>query len=144
MMNCLQLKPIIRSYNEYSEGFECQGQPIESVDDPSLVTDKVISSSDTISKVTDNYNSNNTNNTNKNVLISNQDEPMLALHKAGMRTTSDMFHYNKLANRCETCRAYCLSNSLLDIHLMEHHDSFFECLAARKPSYKCIVAGMWD
>eukprot|EP01138_Halocafeteria_seosinensis_P001958 gb/GECG01002006.1/.p1 GENE.gb/GECG01002006.1/~~gb/GECG01002006.1/.p1 ORF type:complete len:299 (+),score=31.53 gb/GECG01002006.1/:1-897(+) len=42
---------------------------------------------------------------------------------------------------CRQCRASFASNRLLDIHIGERHDSYFEALSAKQPMYACIVEG---
>ena len=42
-------------------------------------------------------------------------------------------------HRCETCSAVLPNIRLLELHIQERHDSYFAAMAARKPSYKCIV-----
>eukprot|EP01086_Lenisia_limosa_P001430 TRINITY_DN1273_c0_g1_i1.p1 TRINITY_DN1273_c0_g1~~TRINITY_DN1273_c0_g1_i1.p1 ORF type:complete len:130 (-),score=12.62 TRINITY_DN1273_c0_g1_i1:68-457(-) len=41
--------------------------------------------------------------------------------------------------RCHACRALLPTNRLLDIHIQEAHDSFFEVLSLRSPLYQCLV-----
>lgn len=42
---------------------------------------------------------------------------------------------NNSANfTCATCKKNLLSNHLLDLHVAEHHDSFFEIQSSKKPS----------
>ena len=45
------------------------------------------------------------------------------------------------AHRCETCSAAFPSERLLDMHLSETHDAFFQAMARRQPMYACLVEG---
>ncbi|XP_071440934.1 protein lethal(2)k10201 [Hetaerina americana] len=49
-------------------------------------------------------------------------------------------HYNS-AHRyvCKECRKTLPSPHLLDLHIMEAHDTYFSLLAERKPMYQCFV-----
>ena len=43
-------------------------------------------------------------------------------------------HYNSVhKNVCSICRRFYPTNHLLDIHLLEWHDSMFELLAEKQP-----------
>lgn len=49
-------------------------------------------------------------------------------------------HYNSLhRHTCSVCKKSLPSAHLLDLHLMENHDSYFEILAAKKASFKCFL-----
>ncbi|XP_038066112.1 zinc finger protein 511-like isoform X2 [Patiria miniata] len=49
-------------------------------------------------------------------------------------------HYNGAhRNICRDCRRSYPSNHLLDIHILESHDSLFEVMAQRQPMYQCLV-----
>ncbi|XP_022093038.1 zinc finger protein 511-like isoform X2 [Acanthaster planci] len=49
-------------------------------------------------------------------------------------------HYNGAhRNICHDCRRSYPSNHLLDIHVLESHDSLFEVMATKQPMYQCLV-----
>lgn len=49
-------------------------------------------------------------------------------------------HYNLLHRFfCSQCKKYLPTAHLLDLHLEENHDSFFELLAKKKESFRCFV-----
>ncbi|CAM9675348.1 unnamed protein product [Chrysoparadoxa australica] len=51
-------------------------------------------------------------------------------------------HYESThRHRCATCGWVFCTERLLDLHLSEMHDSYFACLAERKPMYQCLVEG---
>lgn len=49
--------------------------------------------------------------------------------------------FNAHFHQCSVCKRSFLSDRLLSIHISEIHDSFFSVMAARRPSYVCLVAG---
>lgn len=49
--------------------------------------------------------------------------------------------FNNHRHRCSLCHKDLPTSRLLDIHISERHDSFFAVLAARQPSYVCLVEG---
>ncbi|XP_065345580.1 protein lethal(2)k10201 [Cloeon dipterum] len=50
-------------------------------------------------------------------------------------------HYNVFHRyECTVCRKHLASAHLLDIHICESHDTFFELQASKKPMYSCFVA----
>ena len=50
-------------------------------------------------------------------------------------------HYEtKHDNRCGTCRSNFPSERLLELHIVETHDSYFKTVAQTKKSYKCLEA----
>lgn len=50
------------------------------------------------------------------------------------------FHYaSKHRHSCSVCRKSLPSAHLLELHLTENHDSYFQVLAARRPSYRCFL-----
>ncbi|NXV84256.1 ZN511 protein, partial [Atlantisia rogersi] len=51
-------------------------------------------------------------------------------------------HYNTLhRNVCSFCKRSFPSGHLLDIHILEWHDSLFQILAEKQNMYKCLVEG---
>lgn len=49
-------------------------------------------------------------------------------------------HYNSLHRyNCSQCKRNLPSAHLLDLHLEENHDSYFEMLAQKKASFRCFV-----
>ena len=49
-------------------------------------------------------------------------------------------HYNaKHRHTCSQCKKCLPSPHLLDLHLSENHDSYFQLLAAKKPSFQCFL-----
>ncbi|KAK6633911.1 hypothetical protein RUM44_004518 [Polyplax serrata] len=49
-------------------------------------------------------------------------------------------HYNSCHSfTCKECRKNFPNNHLLDIHISEAHDSFFQQLACKKPMYCCFI-----
>lgn len=49
-------------------------------------------------------------------------------------------HYNSLHRfNCAQCRKNLPSAHLLDLHLEENHDSYFEMLAKKKASFRCFL-----
>ncbi|GCC37652.1 hypothetical protein chiPu_0016157 [Chiloscyllium punctatum] len=49
-------------------------------------------------------------------------------------------HYNTFhRNVCSSCKRSFPSSHLLDIHILEWHDSFFQILAAKQNMYLCLV-----
>ncbi|ESO89499.1 hypothetical protein LOTGIDRAFT_67661, partial [Lottia gigantea] len=49
-------------------------------------------------------------------------------------------HYNtQHRNCCSVCKRVFPSNYLLELHLLEWHDSMFEIQAAKQNMYKCLV-----
>jgi hypothetical protein len=51
-------------------------------------------------------------------------------------------HYEmKHRNKCEECSAVFPTARLLDMHIEEHHDSYFRARAEREPMYRCLVEG---
>ncbi|XP_053928101.1 zinc finger protein 511 [Cuculus canorus] len=51
-------------------------------------------------------------------------------------------HYNSLhRNVCSFCKRSFPSGHLLDIHILEWHDSLFEIMAEKQNMYKCLVEG---
>ncbi|XP_030628317.1 zinc finger protein 511 [Chanos chanos] len=51
-------------------------------------------------------------------------------------------HYNSLhRNVCSTCKRSFPSNHLLDIHILEWHDSLFQVMAEKQCMYQCLVEG---
>jgi hypothetical protein len=135
-MISLELRPIMRSYEEYSRGADDYAMPHVISASPVVISSStadsdITSSSGAVARVSSSNSSSSSINA----------EVLSKLSRTVMRTTSDQFQNNKYANRCSECRTYCLSNNLLELHVAETHDSYFTCLAARKPSYKCIVAG---
>ncbi|XP_061857680.1 zinc finger protein 511 [Colius striatus] len=51
-------------------------------------------------------------------------------------------HYNTLhRNVCSFCKCSFPSGHLLDIHILEWHDSLFQIMAEKQNMYKCLVEG---
>ncbi|NXN31937.1 ZN511 protein, partial [Nycticryphes semicollaris] len=51
-------------------------------------------------------------------------------------------HYNTLhRNVCSFCKRSFPSGHLLDIHILEWHDSLFQIMAEKENMYKCLVEG---
>ncbi|XP_072281336.1 zinc finger protein 511 [Pyxicephalus adspersus] len=51
-------------------------------------------------------------------------------------------HYNTLhRNVCSTCRRSFPSARLLDVHILEWHDSLFEIMAEKTNMFQCLVEG---
>ncbi|NXI74706.1 ZN511 protein, partial [Anseranas semipalmata] len=51
-------------------------------------------------------------------------------------------HYNTLhRNVCSFCKRSFPSGHLLDIHILEWHDSLFQIMAEKQNMYKCLVEG---
>lgn len=51
-------------------------------------------------------------------------------------------HYNSLhRNVCATCKRSFPSSRLLDIHILEWHDSLFEIMAEKSNMFQCLVEG---
>ncbi|XP_064518199.1 zinc finger protein 511 isoform X1 [Pseudopipra pipra] len=51
-------------------------------------------------------------------------------------------HYNSLhRNVCSFCKRSFPSGNLLDIHILEWHDSLFQIMAEKQNMYKCLVEG---
>ncbi|NWR63202.1 ZN511 protein, partial [Bucorvus abyssinicus] len=51
-------------------------------------------------------------------------------------------HYNTLhRNVCSFCKRSFPSEHLLDIHILEWHDSLFQIMAEKQNMYKCLVEG---
>ncbi|KAG7462521.1 hypothetical protein MATL_G00185670 [Megalops atlanticus] len=51
-------------------------------------------------------------------------------------------HYNSLHRHvCSTCKRSFPSNRLLDIHILEWHDSLFQIMAGKQNMYQCLVEG---
>ncbi|XP_027521448.1 zinc finger protein 511 [Corapipo altera] len=51
-------------------------------------------------------------------------------------------HYNTLhRNVCSFCKRSFPSGNLLDIHILEWHDSLFQIMAEKQNMYKCLVEG---
>ncbi|KAK2852541.1 hypothetical protein Q7C36_007742 [Tachysurus vachellii] len=51
-------------------------------------------------------------------------------------------HYNSLhRHECSSCKRSFPSNRLLDIHILEWHDSLFQVMAERECMYQCLVEG---
>ncbi|TRY55404.1 hypothetical protein DNTS_034420 [Danionella cerebrum] len=68
-------------------------------------------------------------------------------HIAGCRQLFDTLegyehHYNSLhRNVCSNCKRSFPSNRLLEIHILEWHDSLFQVLAEKQCMYECLVEG---
>ena len=62
------------------------------------------------------------------------------------RTTAEYAsHYAvQHRHRCATCSAVLPNHRLLDMHVAERHDSYFAAMAARRPSYNCLVESCSD
>lgn len=51
-------------------------------------------------------------------------------------------HYNALhRNVCSSCKRSFPSNRLLDVHILEWHDSLFQVMAEKQCMYECLVEG---
>ncbi|XP_010084538.1 PREDICTED: zinc finger protein 511, partial [Pterocles gutturalis] len=51
-------------------------------------------------------------------------------------------HYNTLhRNVCSFCKRSFPSGHLLDIHILEWHDSLFQIMAEKQNMYRCLVEG---
>ncbi|NXY38641.1 ZN511 protein, partial [Pomatorhinus ruficollis] len=51
-------------------------------------------------------------------------------------------HYNTLhRNVCSFCKRSFPSGNLLDIHILEWHDSLFQIMAEKQNMYQCLVEG---
>ncbi|XP_033732177.1 zinc finger protein 511-like isoform X2 [Pecten maximus] len=49
-------------------------------------------------------------------------------------------HYGLVHSRvCETCRKNFPTNHLLDLHILEWHDSMFALLSKKQPMFQCLV-----
>eukprot|EP00833_Pecoramyces_ruminatium_P009032 jgi/Orpsp1_1/1183064/evm.model.c7180000083695.2 len=57
-------------------------------------------------------------------------------------TTEDYEAHYSLTHRyyCSICNVTLMTERLLNIHLQEVHDSFFEVLSQRKNMYQCLIA----
>ena len=54
-------------------------------------------------------------------------------------------HYNaKHRHACSQCKKCLPSAHLLDLHLSETHDSYFQLLSAKKPSFQCFLETCLD
>lgn len=54
-------------------------------------------------------------------------------------------HYNaKHRHTCKECRRNLPSAHLLDLHIIETHDTYFQLLSTRKASYECFVESCKD
>lgn len=54
--------------------------------------------------------------------------------------TSYELHYNSThRNACSQCKRNFPTSHLLDIHLLEWHDSMFDLLASKSPMYQCLL-----
>ncbi|XP_048060803.1 zinc finger protein 511 [Megalobrama amblycephala] len=68
-------------------------------------------------------------------------------HIAGCKQLFDTLegyehHYNSLhRNVCSNCKRSFPSNRLLDIHILEWHDSLFQVMAEKQCMYECLVDG---
>ncbi|KAI5625047.1 zinc finger protein 511 [Silurus asotus] len=68
-------------------------------------------------------------------------------HVAGCKQLFDTLetyehHYNSLHRHvCSSCKRSFPSNRLLDIHILEWHDSLFQVMAERECMYQCLVEG---
>uniref|UniRef100_W5ULN0 Zinc finger protein 511 n=1 Tax=Ictalurus punctatus TaxID=7998 RepID=W5ULN0_ICTPU len=68
-------------------------------------------------------------------------------HIAGCKQLFDTLegyehHYNSLHRHvCSSCKRSFPSNRLLDIHILEWHDSLFKVMADRECMYQCLVEG---
>ncbi|KAM9477284.1 zinc finger protein 511 [Clarias gariepinus] len=68
-------------------------------------------------------------------------------HIAGCKQLFDTLegyehHYNSLHRHvCSSCKRSFPSNRLLDIHIIEWHDSLFQVMAERECMYQCLVEG---
>ena len=52
-------------------------------------------------------------------------------------------HYDLVhRHACSECKSTFPSERLLEFHLLERHDPFFQSLAATRPMYQCLVEGM--
>ncbi|XP_059141891.1 uncharacterized protein LOC131929615 [Physella acuta] len=51
----------------------------------------------------------------------------------------DSHYQNSHAFVCDTCKKTFVSNFLLDIHLEESHDSYFQILSQKVDMYRCLV-----
>ncbi|XP_059142619.1 zinc finger protein 511-like [Physella acuta] len=61
-------------------------------------------------------------------------------HQVFTTIASHESHYqNSHAFACATCKRTFVSNFLLDIHLQENHDSYFQILSPRIDMYRCLV-----
>ncbi|XP_018621523.1 zinc finger protein 511 isoform X1 [Scleropages formosus] len=51
-------------------------------------------------------------------------------------------HYSSVHRHvCSSCRRHFPSNHLLDIHILEWHDSLFQIMAEKQNMYQCLVEG---
>ncbi|KAF4105766.1 zinc finger protein 511 [Onychostoma macrolepis] len=68
-------------------------------------------------------------------------------HIAGCRQLFDTLegyehHYNSLhRNVCSNCKRSFPSNRLLEMHILEWHDSLFQIMAEKQCMYECLVEG---
>ncbi|KAL7889855.1 hypothetical protein AOLI_G00021130 [Acnodon oligacanthus] len=68
-------------------------------------------------------------------------------HIAGCKQLFDTLegyehHYNSLHRHvCSNCKRSFPSNHLLDIHILEWHDSLFQVMAEKQCMYQCLVEG---
>ncbi|XP_056326789.1 zinc finger protein 511 [Danio aesculapii] len=68
-------------------------------------------------------------------------------HIAGCKQLFDTLegyehHYNTLhRNVCSNCKRSFPSNRLLEIHILEWHDSLFQIMAEKQCMYECLVEG---
>ena len=50
------------------------------------------------------------------------------------------FHYaSKHTYACSVCQKALPSSHLLGLHIAENHDSFFDVLSQKKPSFECLL-----
>lgn len=68
-------------------------------------------------------------------------------HIAGCKQLFDTLegyehHYNSLHRHvCSSCKRSFPTNHLLDIHILEWHDSLFQVMAEKQCMYRCLVEG---
>ena len=133
----LRLVPIVRSYDEYYFANDVNGISIDENRECKSAFDSITYKASLSNK----QNSFKEHMDKGQEGSSNIADMLSALRTTVLQTTSQQFQNNKSANRCNECRMYTLSSSLLDLHISEQHDSYFACVATRKQSYRCIVGG---
>lgn len=63
------------------------------------------------------------------------------LNFARLPSQYDSHYAGTHRHQCGICSWQFSSQRLLEIHVAEHHDSYFSVVAARQPSYVCLVYG---
>ncbi|CAG9808903.1 unnamed protein product [Chironomus riparius] len=70
--------------------------------------------------------------------LQNEDIKYEKFEKLGIHPVINLTS-NNINYTCEFCKKNLLSSHLLDLHVSENHDSFFELQKSRKPSFQCFL-----